>query len=219
MWICVYMPAYGVVRNLWPFNVIRERTKRNSSPRVFTLIQTNGGLCSFNTLGVLFVPVCVCVVTWFPDCCRDSLPFVHLVHGNWNVFTIYEEGQLWIRKPPRLGFVFSCPPVLGDINSYCIPEKQAPTFTQHFSIFIFLSLYTPFYSPLKLSSLVYHSLYSLESPYTTAKSQEPDCFHVLGFYCRFPVSLMWILSTQHVDIDVWEESNVSFFETFQPNPS
>lgn len=45
--------------------------------------------------------------------------------------------------------------------------------------------YTPLYPAFSLSSLLYHGLYSLESPYWAAKSQEPDCFHVLGFIAGF----------------------------------
>lgn len=75
--------------------------------------------------------------------------------------------------------------MLGDINVYRIQDGQTRTFTQYFSFFMSLRPYTPLYSLFSLSSLVYHGLYSLESPYTTAKSQEPDCFHVLGFIAGF----------------------------------
>lgn len=85
---------------------------------------------------------------------------------------------------------------VGDISRCRVQDNQERTFTRNFSL---RSLLHP---PFRLSSLVYLGLYSLERLYTTAKSQEPDCFHVLGLYCRFPVALMWILSTQHVDIDV-----------------
>ncbi len=33
-------------------------------------------LCSFQHPFSPFLPMCVCVVTWIPDCCRDSLSFV-----------------------------------------------------------------------------------------------------------------------------------------------
>lgn len=84
----------------------------------------------------------------------------------------------------------------GDISRRRVQDNQQRTFTRNFSL---RSLLHP---PFRLSSSLYLGLYSLERLYTTAKSQEPDCFHVLALYCRFPVALMWILSTQHVDIDV-----------------
>lgn len=72
-------------------------------------------------------------------------------------------------------------PTLGDLISRCIQDNQTHTFAQYFSLFISLPLFILF----SLSSWVYHGLYSLESPYTTVKSQELDCFHVLGFIAGF----------------------------------
>lgn len=68
---------------------------------------------------------------------------------------------------------------VGDISRCRVQDNQEPTFTRYFSL---RSLLRP---PFSLSSLVYLRLYSLESLYTTAKSQEPDCFHVLGFIAGF----------------------------------
>lgn len=47
------------------------------------------------------------------------------------------------------------------------------------------SLRHTLHSMFSLSSLAYDGLYSLESPYTTAKSREPDYFHVSAFIASF----------------------------------
>lgn len=85
------------------------------------------------------------------------------------------------------------------------------------SLFLYPSV-PPLYSLFSLSSLVYHSLYSLE-PIYYCKITGAWLFPCVGFYCRFPASLMWILSSQHVNIDVWEKSNVSLLWAFPTKPS
>lgn len=68
---------------------------------------------------------------------------------------------------------------VGDINRRRVQDNQGRTFTGYSSLGSLLC------SPPRLSSSVYRGLCWLESPYTTAESQEPDCFHVLGFIAGF----------------------------------
>lgn len=76
-----------------------------------------------------------------------------------------------------------------EISIFTTPELKlkSTTFYQENQTHTFTPFYLSgqLYSLFRLSSLVHHGLYSLESSYTAVKSQEHDYFHVLAFIAGF----------------------------------
>lgn len=180
-YVRVYSLVCGVVKNLRSGE--GKRLHGNGSPRISHQCKLVPALCPFSTFLVI-LHLCVCVlcldftllagpryhsfISWMEAAKQTEmcLPFMSL------------EGSESARLHQFCTFVTRG---VGDISRCRVQDNQGRTFTRYFSL---CSLLRP---PFRLSSLLYLRLYSLESLYTAAKSQEPDCFHVLGFIAGFLV--------------------------------
>lgn len=175
-WVRVYTLVCGLVKNLRSSE--GKRLHENGS-QVFTPAQAIAGCMFFQHLFRPSPPVCVCcawishglhrliIICSFSGWKKQTemcLPFTSLEHSE---SAILHQFCTFMTRG------------VGDISRRRFQDNQARTFTRYFSLH---NLLRP---PFRLSLLVYLRLYSLESLYTTAKSQEPDCFHVLGFIAGF----------------------------------
>lgn len=182
-WVRVYTIVCRVVKNLQSDE--GKSLHENGSPRISHQHKLVPVLCSFSTfLALLHLQVCVCM-------CVLCLDFTWLAGAHYHLFIYWMEAA----KQTKMCLPFAslehsisarlhqiCTFVtrgVGDISRCRVQDNQERTITCYFSLG---SLLRP---PFRLSSLVYLRLYSLERLYTTAKSQEPDCFHVLGFIAGF----------------------------------
>lgn len=180
--ICFYMLPMEVVKNMRSCSAIREWI----GAAVFRVVQL---MLSFTIISTPSWSFSVCVVA---------------AATHWDLFFSVQQPSWFKSGKKTCSFVFSWPRC-SVISAITLAHIFTCTFADRFSFFISLSLSTLLYFPFSLSSLAYHCLYSLDSPYTTAKITGAWLFPYVGFYYWFPATLMWILSTLHVCIDVWEK--------------
>lgn len=161
MFMSEHMLALICVKNLWSCNVIRVDWRELLASRSNVLAL----MLSFMVISTPFLLFSVCVMNAWS---LKDLSFN---------FSLWKKQHYHKCRRRQAGFCFHY--LCAVISTISLSQLITNTF-KDLSFF-----YTTLSFLFSLSSLAYHSLYSLDSPYTTAESQEPDCFHVLGFIAGF----------------------------------